>query len=40
MLYEETDKKEIERVYTAFADYIGKALIWNGFGRKSWAICF
>ena len=22
MLYEETEKKEIERVYTAFADYI------------------
>ena len=29
MLYEETEKKEIERIYAAFADS----------GLKSWAIC-
>ena len=40
MLYEETEKKEIERVYAVFADYIRKARIWNGSGLTSWAICF
>ena len=39
MLYEETEKKEIERVYAVFADTSGKARIWNGSGLTSWAIC-
>ena len=28
MLYEETEKKEIERVYAVFADYIRESRIW------------
>lgn len=39
MLYEETEKKEIERVYAVFADYIRESPIWNGSGLISWAIC-
>ena len=34
MLYEETEKKEIERVYAVFADYIRESP-----GLISWAIC-
>ena len=39
MLYEETEKKEIERVYAVFADYIRESPYLNGSGLTSWAIC-
>ena len=39
MLYEETEKKEIERVYAVFADYIWESPYLEWFCLISWAIC-
>ena len=39
MLYEETEKKEIERVYAVFADYIRESPYLEWFCLTSWAIC-
>ena len=39
MLYEETEKKEIERVYAVFADYIRESPYLEWFWSDKWAIC-
>ena len=39
MIYSEAERKEIERVYGVFKDYIHASKFWILSGLKSWGIC-